>query len=141
LKPDGIAVHVVPFFAHYPWLAKAAVKFIGSRFGQSMSPDTRIVERASARRSKAQLLARVLLAPRHGERGCALAELWLFGRFSWADVFRRTGWRILAHEPNHIWYTGYELLNTRLNVGTRRHLSHVLGNSCHIYVARPNPAS
>jgi len=149
MKPDGIAIHIVPsatwriytLLAHYPWLAKAAAKLIGTRFGWNESPDSQIVTRASSRRSTSQLLSRILLSPRHGERGNAVSELWLFSRFGWMRLFRRTGWRILAHYPNRLWYTGYELLNNRLRVETRQRLSRLLGSSCHVYVLRPHSLS
>lgn len=149
LKPDGVAIHIVPsatwrihtLLAHYPWLAKVAASLIESKFGWSKSRDTELIARASSRRSKSQLLSRILLSPRHGERGNALSEIWLFSRFGWAHVFQQTNWTILAHYPNHLFYTGYGLLNASLRVETRRRLSRLLGSSCHVYVLKPQSLS
>lgn len=73
---------------------------------------------------------------RHGERGSWLTEQYLFSRFSWLKLFRRTGWEIKACRPARLFYTGYEILNEQLPLETRRRLSRVLGSSCLIYILR-----
>ena len=144
LKPDGVAIHIVPsatwrvhtLLAHYPWLAKSSVNLIGARLGWSATPDVHIIARAASRRSKAQLLSRILCSPRHGERGNALSETWRFSRFGWAHHFRQTGWHIISRYPNLLYYTGYGLLDGRLSIPRRKQLSHLLGSAGHVYVLR-----
>ena len=141
LKPNGVAIHIVPSatwrlhtsLAHYPWLAKSLVKVIGARLGRRASSDVQIIARAAKRRSKVQLLSRILCAPRHGERGNALSEVWHFSRFGWTRHFRRSGWRIISRAPNRLYYTGYGLFDGRLSVPTRQRVSRLLGSACHVY--------
>jgi SAM-dependent methyltransferase len=142
LKPDAVAVHILPSatwrlytsLAHYPWLVKAALDVTRSGGGPTRSADAEIVACAAQRRSKPQLLSRILWSPRHGEKGNALSEVWQFSRWSWTRFFERTGWQVLSRYPNGLFYTGYGLLSDRLSVGARRRLSRILGSSCHVYV-------
>jgi SAM-dependent methyltransferase len=142
MKPDGVAIHIVPSatwrahtsLAHYLWLAKTTATLVGSTLGWGASPDLHIVAKAASRRSGMELLSRIAVSPRHGEKGNALSELWHFSRFGWAHHFQQTGWRILSRYPNRLHYTGYGLLDARLPIARRKQLSPLLGSACHVYV-------
>ena len=142
LKPNGIAIHVVPsatwrvytFIAHYPWLVRMAADLTR---GKRDTAEARIAARAVSRRSPIELLSRVLVAPRHGEHGSAIGEIWLFSRFAWKSLFRRTGWHLLAHKPNGLFYTGAVMFGRSIDPPARRHLSRILGSSCHVFVLAP----
>jgi ubiquinone/menaquinone biosynthesis C-methylase UbiE len=146
LKPGGIAIHIVPsatwrtytFLAHYPWLLRMAVNLAR---GKRDTPEARIAVRAATRRSPLQLASRTLVAPRHGERGTALGEMWLFSRFAWLELVQRTGWRLLARKPNALVYTGAELFGRHLDLTARRRLSRIFGSSCHVFVLAPPAGS
>ena len=144
LKPDGIAVHLLPtaswrlwtLAAHYPWLVKAAAgKLVGRRLGGGAEPaDAAAVATAPGWRGKAQRLRRVLVSERHGEVGNAVSELWHFSRHRWTPLFEDTGWRVVSHGTNGLFYTGYSVLGRQLSLAARRRLSRLLGASCHVYV-------
>lgn len=142
LKPDGIAVHLLPTaswrvwtsLSHYPWLAEAAAKVARAKVGGARAVDTEVVARAAQRRSVAQLVSLVLLSPRHGETGNVVSEVWHFSRHRWTPMFEETGWRILKRGSNGLFYTGYSVLGPWLGLAARRNLSRVLGASCHLYV-------
>lgn len=142
LKPDGIAVHLLPTatwrlwtsLSHYPWLVEAGVRVVGARLGGGGSVDTQVVERAAGRRSLGQLISLVLLSPRHGETGNVVSEVWHFSRHRWTPTFEAAGWRVLKHGSNGLFYTGYSVLGPRLGLAARRGLSRLLGASCHLYV-------
>lgn len=149
LKPDGIAVHLLPtaswrvwtLLSHYPWLVGAAAKVLRAKLGGSRSDDTEVVARAAQRRSGAQLFSLVLLSPRHGETGNVVSEVWHFSRHRWTPLFEQTGWRILRRGSNGLFYTGYSVLGWQLGLAARRRLSHLLGASCHVYVLEKAPAA
>lgn len=155
LKPDGIAVHLLPtaswriwtLLSHYPWLVRAVAEVLRAKLGGSRSDDTEVVARAAQRRSGAQLISRILVSPRHGEIGNPVSEVWLFSRHRWTPLFERTGWRIVSRGTNGLFYTGYSVLGWQLGLAARRRLSHLLGASCHVYVLekasapRPNGAA
>jgi hypothetical protein len=144
LKPDGIAVHLLPtaswrlwtLAAHYPRLVKAAAgKLVGRRLGGGAEPaDAAAVATAPGWRGKAQGLRRVLVSERHGEVGNAVSELWHFSRHRWTPLFEDTGWRVVSHGTNGLFYTGYSVLGRQLSLAARRRLSRLLGASCHVYV-------
>jgi SAM-dependent methyltransferase len=142
LRPDGIAVHLLPSatwriwtsLAHYPWLARTAADTARERLGGARSADTEVVARAAGRRSATQLISRVLLSPRHGETGSAATEVWHFSRHRWTPLFEATGWRIVKRGGNGLFYTGYSVLGGRLSLAARGRLSGLLGASCHLYV-------
>jgi ubiquinone/menaquinone biosynthesis C-methylase UbiE len=149
LKPDGIAVHLLPtaswrvwtLAAHYPWLVKAGAEAFRVTRGGRRSDDAQVVVRAVQRRSKTQLISRILLSPRHGEVGNAFSEAWHFSRHRWTPLFEETGWRVVSHGTNGLFYTGYSVLGWQLSLAARRRLSHLLGASCHVYVLEKAPAS
>jgi SAM-dependent methyltransferase len=143
LKPDGIAVHLLPTASwrlwtlgtHYPWLVKlgSGVVRVWLR-GGGPSEDAAVVTRAAGRRSKAELIRRVVVSERHGEVGNAFSELWHFSRHRWTPLFEETGWRVVSHGTNGLFYTGYSVLGRQLSLASRRGLSRLLGASCHVYV-------
>jgi SAM-dependent methyltransferase len=143
LKPDGIAVHLLPtaswrlwtLAAHYPWLVKSGSGVVRAWLGGGgPSEDAAVVARAAGRRGKAELLRRVVVSPRHGEVGNAVSELWHFSRHRWTPLFEDTGWRVVARDTNGLFYTGYSVLGRQLSLAARRRLSRLLGASCHVYV-------
>jgi len=148
LKPDGIAVHLLPtaswrlwtLASHYPWLVKAGGKIMRARLGSGQSEDAQVVTRAAERRSAAQLVSRVLLSQRHGEVGNAFSEVWYFSRHRWTPLFEETGWRVVSHGTNGLFYAGYSVLGRQLSLAARRRLSRLLGASCHLYVLEKAPA-
>ena len=147
LKPDGIAVHLLPtaswrlwtLAAHYPWLVKAGGEVMRARLGSNQSEDVQVVTRAAGRRSAAQLASRVLLSARHGEVGNAFSEVWHFSRHRWTPLFEETGWRVVSHGTNGLFYTGYSIFGRQLSLAARRRLSRLLGASCHLYVLEKAP--
>jgi len=82
------------------------------------------------------VLRSILWRPRHGERGNALTELWLFSRPAWHRLFRRTGWVVESSEPLHLFYTGIGILGTRWGIQSRTSWSRLLGSSTHVTVLR-----
>ena len=141
LKPGGIAIHLMPtptwraatLLAHYPWLARAALSVItGTR-----TADAAQVASAATTHAPLPLLSRVMLAPRHGERGNTISELWHFSARRWNTLFARHGWEVVEHRSNELFYTGYSLLGPRLGLEARRTLARVLGGSCRLYVLKP----
>jgi len=149
LKPDGIAVHLLPtaswrvwtLAAHYPWLVKAGAEAFRATRGGRRSDDSHVVARAAQRRSRTQLVSRILLSPRHGEAGNAVSEIRHFSRHRWTPLFEETGWRVVSRGTNGLFYTGYSVLGWQLSLAARRRLSHLLGASCHVYVLEKASAS
>ncbi len=144
LKPDGIAVHLLPTaswrhwttMTHYPWVATKLMHRLASRRpgaeagpGASSRP---VPESTPARRA----LANNLVPARHGEFGNALTELYYFSRPRWSRLFTETGWRIEHYATNGLAYTGHSLFGEALSLDARRQMSRILGSACHIFVLR-----
>lgn len=148
LRPEGIAVHVMPTTAWRFWtsvtffpdrLKKLALK-LRSRSSRGAGDAIARGTAAPAMRGRRRLAIRLrnaLLPPRHGERGNILTELYWFSSTYWLRLFRRTGWTVVATEPNGLLYSGQRLFGHLLTVDARRTLSRCLGSSCRIYVLRP----
>lgn len=112
LKPDGLAIHVLPTVSWRFWTLVAF--YLHKLREPNLAP----------------------FPERHGERGTAFSELRLFSAGWWCAFFRRTGWTVEAVLPNRLFYTGYSLLDRRLPLPHRRRLSRWLGSSSAIYVLR-----
>ena len=84
---------------------------------------------------------RVILQPRHGERGSVLTEAWYFSRPWWLARFRAAGFTIEAERPVGLFYTGHSLVGARLGPAARRRLAGRLGSACRVYVMVPAASS
>jgi len=141
LRSGGVCVHLMPTTAwrfwtsvvHYVWLPKAVLALLLRR----SAPDVQAVRNSAQRHSGARLILRALFAPRHGERGNALTELWWFGARSWRRIFEGNGWELRTRTGVGLFYTGYLLAWPWLSIRARRNLAPVLGNGCAIYVVQP----
>ena len=107
LKPGGMCLHVLPTHAWRFWTILSAFP-VGFQKAIALTPG--VWRRAkSAPRKLLGLLAApfvalgYILAPlapsRHGERGNAISELWLFRPQFWRKNFRANGFDIVRDEP------------------------------------------
>jgi SAM-dependent methyltransferase len=149
LKAGGVAVHAMPSFswrlwttvAHYPWMVRQTLKRVGGdrtglRAGPTEALPTASTERVRARGSIILRASRALAAPRHGETGTMLGELWLFSRPRWRRLFIRAGFDAVATHSLGLLYTGYLVLGELLPIALRRPMAALLGSSCVAYSMR-----
>lgn len=145
LKPDGVAVHVVPSgswrfwsnLAHYPYIVKAVFRRLRGTDGESGDMIT-IGTKERAPRTVGNTLRRIFIPNRDGEVGNAWTEIWHFSRWRWTRLFQRNGWWIENRKSNGLFYTGYSILDKALSIRARSRLSRLMGGSCHVFVLRPN---
>lgn len=154
LKPDGIAVHVVPSgtwrcwttLAHYPFILKSLGKSLCSQLlCGSGTQDRHAFPNNEAhqirRSSKLKQLIKLLHPSRHGEKGNLISEHYYFSYRGWRAVFHNAGWTIKKHSYNHLFYTGYMILGSAVSIHFRSRLSEVFGSSCHIFVLERAPSA
>lgn len=140
LKPDGIAVHLLPTPAwrfwtsatHYLFLLKYVLTGLPASEGRRTQPSMR---QKLHERGLGFMLKRALFAGPHGTYPNALSELYFFSKSRWTRLFRKSGFEPLKITSNRLFYTGYGLF-PGLSFETRRRLAHVLGSACHIFVLR-----
>ncbi len=107
LKPDGIAVHIVPSSAWRFW--------------------TNITH----------ILKSWKIPGIHGEHAAnALTEILLFRKDWWRQLFEKTGWQVVKVESCPVFYTGRSLMGRRIGMRARHRLSQVLGGSSSLFVLR-----
>lgn len=112
LKPNGVVIHVLPSSS---W-----------RFWSNITHSLRCWTMPKA----------------HGEHaGNAISEIHYFSRRWWTRLFRETGWTVMAQDSNRLFYTGYSIMDSRLDISKRSKLSRVLGASCNIFVMRKGNCS
>ncbi len=144
LRPDGVAIHVLPSGTWRFWTNATHYVFISrvlwNRFFhkvKSQSPSASPVARHSSTQAcpseKKGRIRGLILPTRLGERGSFLSELYSFSRPGWGLAFRKGGWVIRTHFSNRLFYTGYSILGSALTIKSRRLLSRFLGSSCHIF--------
>jgi len=129
LKPEGYCVHVLPTGTWQLWtmisgLPSAARQLFAAR------------SRTDFRRALGTGI-RALLPTRHGERGNAFLELWLFRPAWWRRHFASNGFTVVEDRPIGLLYTGHELFGTAWPAEFRRRLARLLGSSTHIFVLKP----
>ncbi|MSR62334.1 MAG: class I SAM-dependent methyltransferase [Planctomycetes bacterium] len=138
LVPGGRAVHVLPTPAWRLWTSLAqgphVLRLVWRRAtrARASAPNSPATGAAPAARRGARLA--LLFPERHGERGGAWSELYLFSARAWRPLFERAGFRLLRCEPNGLFYTGHALLGARLALGARGILARGLGSACRIWV-------
>lgn len=144
LKPTGIAIHILPTgswrfwtnLTHYLFIGKAVMARLlakADQQGRAAAPGPRRVRK----HSKIEILKKMMVPPRHGEVGNCVTEIYLFSRFHWTTLFRRTGWSLQSYYPVRLFYTGYSIADAGLSMTCRRLISYLLGSSCLVYVLRP----
>ena len=85
----------------------------------------------------AWVLRRVIMSPRHGERGNVISEIAYFRPAWWCGEFRANGYKVLDVRPMGLFYTGNMVLGAGLGLDTRRWLSAILGSASYIYRVCP----
>ncbi|MGH7492699.1 MAG: class I SAM-dependent methyltransferase [bacterium] len=139
LEPGGKAIHIVPSGCWRFWTTLAYYPYLMKKIWNHIFPGGARAAGGNAESSAQQRkLLRKLFPPRHGERGSFLSEVLWFSRWQWQRHFRKTGWKIEAYSPGRLFYTGYEILNLKLSLQTRRRLSRILGSACHVFCLSKN---
>jgi SAM-dependent methyltransferase len=144
LKPEGVAVHILPSPAWRFWTSMGYFGFVlKSLFGlQRPSPGVgtapitmQDVSKAAGKRGWSQVVKRAILIPfiAHGEYPNALAEFYYYSRSRWVRVFRDNGFYLEKVRGTGLFYTGYELFSN-MSCLNRQHLARFLGSACGIYV-------
>jgi len=142
LKLEGTAIHVLPtgtwrfwtslcLYVHFAKIPVALV-FPNLRTGDLAKQ----IERAQKRDLRQNLKIRGLFPSRHGEIGNVITEIYLFSRFRWFNLFRSTGWTVETYLHSRLFYTGYMILGSKLNLRLRHIASYILGSSSHIFCLR-----
>jgi SAM-dependent methyltransferase len=147
LRPGGIMIHVLPSASWRWWTTIAefiAIPFkirrcltlpVGQlRLGHILPRWLAILAEACGQ------MVRPFLFIRHGERGNALTELYLFSRPAWRRCFKSLGLEIRLVEASGVFYTGEVLLGSRLPIRTRRQLARYLGSSTFVWQLVPSRA-
>lgn len=139
LKPQGIAIHVLPTPAwrlwttitHYPSIARS-VLHIKNR-------DTHALGSVSTKRQSVfHLMKKALIPSRHGETGNTVTELFHFSRHRWEQLFVQLGWTLQTYQACGIFYSGNSLLGSTLSPQLRKPLARLLGSATTIYVLTRN---
>lgn len=139
LKPDGVAIHILPTpawrlwtsVAHYGYLLQRVLD-VNRPVGDGSVPSLR---QKMHNRGVIYAIMRILAAGPHGRYPGALSELYYFSERRWLKVFQGAGFRVVQAKANDIFYTGYGLL-PQLSLSTRRSMARWLGAATRIYVLR-----
>lgn len=139
LKPDGVAIHILPTPAWRLWTSLAHYGYLLQRVLDADRPvgDGSVPSLTEKMHSRGMIYAvrRVLAAGPHGRYPGALSELYYFSEGRWLKVFQRAGFRVMQAKASDIFYTGYGLL-PRLSLSTRISMARWLGAATRIYVLR-----
>jgi Methylase involved in ubiquinone/menaquinone biosynthesis len=149
LKPNGVAIHIVPsgtwrlwtIAAHYPFIVKTLSKIAYKKVVMTIGgcggslPESPLRAELS-RLSKREIVRKAIIPPRHGEVGTVFTEIYHFSKQRWLHLFQRSGWKIESTRPNKLFYTGHMILGSSLPISFRESLSYFLGSSCHIFTLK-----
>ncbi|MEQ1922292.1 MAG: class I SAM-dependent methyltransferase, partial [Pyrinomonadaceae bacterium] len=146
LKPDGVAVHLLPSgswriwttLTHYPFCLKFAAKILLSKMRRSGSHEHSGLESPSKEygRPEGKMILRAMWPHRHGEFGNTLTEIFYFSKFRWMRLFEKSGWQVKKYLTNDLFYTGHLLFSDKMSVHLRRKLSSIAGSACHVFVLK-----
>lgn len=134
LRPGGRAIHVVPnhrwrawtWMTHYPGIFVIAWRRLRER-GPMVSVDRNRRERNRPASAFSSLLMKILVSPRHGERGNTITEYAYFHPRWWERHFRRSGWQVVEHFDVPLFYTGYSLTRRLSPIWLREAAARLLG--------------
>jgi SAM-dependent methyltransferase len=141
LKPQGIAIHLLPTPAwrfwtsvtHYGNILKltGGTHTNGSSTNASQVPPDHSVQ--GPKRGWVQKLSRRMFAGPHGEYPNAASELYYFSEGRWLKTFSDNGFAVQQVLSTNLYYSGY-LLCPDLSMDMRRALSRWLGAACRVYI-------
>ena len=146
LKPKGIAVHVLPSVNWRFWTNISFYLFrvqqlalILLRFAQKNKPQNNRTSQKNllslySEHGFIKTVIKAVIPGGHGATGNCVSQVYLFSRFCWMRIFRRTGWSVRNCYPNRLFYTGHLLCGSLMSIRTRRIMSYLLGSSCLIYI-------
>ncbi|MEW5886685.1 MAG: class I SAM-dependent methyltransferase [Pseudomonadota bacterium] len=144
MKPDALAIHILPTPAWRAWTSLSHYIHIGRRIvgvlaGRGYAARASPVPAVTAVGPRGwRALRRLLADGPHGEYPSALAELWYFSRRRWRQLFFDHGFELLEDWPSGIFYTGYGIFPA-LSVERRRKLAGVLGSATRVFIMRKRP--
>ena len=147
LRPGGVCVHSMPSSSWRFWTTLAnyveclhrLVLIVptavpkGLSLSQALNPLRAVIEMA-------KVIWHFGIAPRHGEVGNALTELWTFSATAWRRKFLAAGYAIEKAAPIGPFYTGYMVLGPSLSIDRRERLARFLGSANNLFVVTPKPA-
>jgi SAM-dependent methyltransferase len=142
LTPDGRCIHILPT---HGWRFWTTLTGYPDAFVHLFSALPQLMPHGLPRSSELQRMteawhrtARAVggrwLPRRHGERGNAISEMWLFHPSWWRRNFQSNGFTVVRDEPMGLFYTGNMLLGARLPLSVRARLAALLGSACHVFV-------
>lgn len=137
LKPDGLAIHILPTgswrfwtsITHPAWVLRRLIELL---YQYSASSE---LQHTSNIPSNAHWY-HAIWPNRHGEKGNSLTELYHFSRYAWRKHFKIHDWHLQKVEPLGIFYTGGQILHKHLKMGLRCKLAKLFGSSTCVYVCR-----
>jgi len=146
LKPNGIAVHLLPTgtcrfwtnITYYLFWTGLVFKRIFSRLfrikaEKNQSPGENSANTVTKRLGIRAVLRR-LIPPRHGEFGNTLTEIYYFSKIRWVKLFQRAGWEIKKYSTSKLFYSQHLIFGPAISLKTRTNLSFLLGSSCHVFI-------
>jgi SAM-dependent methyltransferase len=136
LKPDGLALHVLPTPAWRLWSfatgAAMSLRAAAALPASLARPSTGIRRWQTVKRNLRQIASGFV--PRgHGTSPEGLSELWTFSRAAWRRRFEKAGFEVVDDRPMGLFYTGSLISGAALSIERRRQLSHILGSSTYLY--------
>ena len=141
LKPDGWCVHVVPThgwrvwttISSYPEALVGLAVALPQLVPRKWSTRDELARLGAAWYRTARYVGGRLIPRRHGERGNAISEIWLFHPEWWRRNFRENGFTVVYDEPMGLFYTGNALFGIHLGLAYRANLARVFGSACHLF--------
>ncbi len=137
LKPEGVAIHILPTPAWRFWTSLTHYAYLIMRIlGVRRPVGGGNLPSLGEKIQRSGLLAtakRILVAGPHGEYPSAISEMWYFSRRRWRGVFEQSGYCIEYMGPTGFFYTGYALVPS-LSTKSRKTIAKIFGSSTYIYV-------
>jgi 2-polyprenyl-3-methyl-5-hydroxy-6-metoxy-1,4-benzoquinol methylase len=135
LKPQGIAIHVLPSGSWRLWTSISHPAWVIRRVSEILrqyhtNPSSSIKKQIS---SNARWY-HVIWPNRHGEKGNHITEVYYFSRHAWRHHFERHGWKLTLVKPLGLFYTGNQILHQHIDFRQRAFLSGLLGSSTCVYI-------
>lgn len=132
LAPGGRCVHILPTHHWRAWTTLATI---------ALAPVNLAIAAAASVRDGEWRLPRsggewrdLLIGEQHGEFGSRRTEYDHFRPGTWAEVFRRCGWRIDEMRPLGMFYEGNTILGPLLPIERRKALARIFGSACALFV-------
>jgi ubiquinone/menaquinone biosynthesis C-methylase UbiE len=138
LKENGTIIHIAPSSTwrilttifHYAHICSLPFRIL-------VKNEKSIIQRSTKNFPNIwNKIAYILLAPRHGQTGNRITEVFYFSKNYWINLFKKQGFTNIKVIESGIAYWGHDITKSIISIKYRKIISKIIGSSSNIFIMK-----